>query len=99
MILKKHINQGRLILALCDTNLIGKTFEDKTGYLNLKSNFYKGDETSEEVIVDLFKQVYIVNAVGKNSVNLLEKENMVSKNQIKYIQEIPHAQVVVDERK
>ncbi len=99
MILKKHFNNGRLILALCDKNLLNKTFEDRLGYLNMASNFYKGEEITEKEILTLLDNVYIINAVGKTTVNLLIRKGIVSENQIKFIKKIPYIQVVFDDRK
>ena len=99
MILKKHFNEGRLILAICDTGLIGKTFEDNTGFLNLKSGFYKGEEVSDDKIIELFNKAYIINAVGKESIDLLVKEKIIRAEQIKQIKNIPYIQIVFDEIK
>ena len=99
MILKKHFNEGRLILAMCDKDLLGKSFEDNKSILNLKSGFYKGEESPIEVVVSLFKKAYIINAVGKKSVALLVKENVVLPDQIKEIKNIPYIQIVFDEKR
>ncbi len=99
MILKKHFNEGRLILAICDTKLIDKTFEDNTGFLNLKSGFYKGEEVSDKTIVELFNKAYILNAVGKESIDLLVKEKIIQAKQIKQIKKIPYIQIVFSEIK
>ena len=99
MILKKHFSEGRLILAICDNDLIGKAFEDGAGYLNLKSGFYKGEDVSNDKIIDLLNKAYIINAVGKDSVGLLIKEKIILSEQIKQIKKIPYVQVVFDEKK
>ncbi len=99
MILKKHFNEGRLILAICDTNLIDKTFEDSKVILNLKSGFYKGEEVSDNEIVELFNKAYIINAVGKESVDLLVKEKIIQVEQLKQIKNVPYIQIVFGEKK
>ena len=99
MILKKHFSEGRLILAICDNNLIDKTFEDNTGVLNLKSGFYKGEDIPNDKIVDLFTKAFIINAVGKESIDLLVKEKIISNEQVKQIKKIPYIQIVFDEKK
>ena len=99
MILKKHFNEGRLILAICDKVLLDKMFEDSTGILNLKSGFYKGEDVSDNILIDLFKKAYIINAVGRDSVALLVKEKIVLSEQVKQIKKIPYVQVVYSEKK
>lgn len=99
MILKKHFNEGRLILAICDKDLLDKTFEDSTGILNLKSGFYKGDDVSDNIIIDLFKKAYIINAVGAKSVALLVKEKMILSEQVKQMKKVPYVQIMCAEKK
>jgi len=65
MIVKEHINEGKLILALCDKNLLGKKIEDQNIQLDLSSSFYKGEEADIEELKKLIKKAYIINAVGK----------------------------------
>ncbi len=85
--------EGKIILAVCDSDLIGKTFEENNLRLDLSSNFYKGEETSKEKILELFKIAHMVNLVGKQSVELGKKAGIVEK--IITIKGIPHAQAVV----
>lgn len=99
MILKKHFNEGRLILAICDNNLIDKTFEDSTGVLNLKSGFYNGEAVSNDKIVDLLNKAYIINAVGKDSIALLIKEKIIDDKQVKQIKNVQYIQIVFVEKK
>ena len=99
MILKKHFNEGRLILAICDKNLLDKTYEDSTGILNLKSGFYKGNDVSNDTVIALFNKAYIINAVGTKSVALLVKEKIISHNQVKQIKKVPYVQIVFNEKK
>ena len=82
----------RMILAVCDKELIGKKFEQEGLQLDLNSDFYKGEEKTEEEILNLFKQAYIINLVGKKSIMLGSKQGII-KEVIK-IKEIPHAIVL-----
>ena len=94
MIVKKHINDRRLILAICDTDLIGKIFKEKKLQLDLSSDFYNGDEISEFELDSLVKKAYIINAVGKTSIGSLIKNKIISKEDVKYVKNIPYAQVM-----
>jgi uncharacterized protein len=82
------------ILAIADLELLGKTFEEGELILSV-SDFYRGQKCDHKKIVDLLKSATIINAVGKDIIGLLEKENMVNKNSILRIEGVPHAQVVV----
>lgn len=88
---KRHnAGDGRTVLALCDSELIGKKFSDGEFELDLSSSFYAGEEKSEEEVKELLKTQNIVNFVGERSVNLGVETKLIS-NSIK-IEGIPHAQ-------
>ena len=54
MLVKVHKNtEGQILLAICDDDLIGKKFEEGNLQLDLSSDFYKGEEKSEDEIMDL----------------------------------------------
>ena len=42
------IKSYRDVVALCDSELLGKKFEEGDFQLDIKESFYKGDEVSEE---------------------------------------------------
>ncbi len=93
MIVKIHNNEGKLVLAICDKDILGKKFSENNKQLDLTSDFYKGEEMDEEELKELIKKAFMINAVGKKSVSFLEKEEMVSKDNTIEIDKIPHAQV------
>ncbi|MEA2036560.1 MAG: DUF424 family protein [Nanoarchaeota archaeon] len=95
MIVKAHKTpDGRVMLAICDNELIGKKFEERNLQLDLTSNFYKGEEKNEEEIRLLLKEAHIVNVVGEKSIVFLIKEGIVNKDNIIRVQDIPHAQAI-----
>ena len=97
MIVKVHKTQGkRKLLAICDNDLIGKKFEEKNLQLDLTVDFYKGEEKSEKELIELIKDSYIVNIVGKKSINLAIKLGIVNKKNIIKIKNIPHAQTILE---
>jgi hypothetical protein len=96
MIVKIHKTQdGKKIVAICDEELIGKKFKEKNIQIDLSSNFYNGEKKTEKDIKKIFDDAYIVNMVGKKSVNLGKKAGIVLENNIIYVQKIPHAQTVL----
>lgn len=96
MIVKTHkTSDGRKILAICDDDLIGKKFEEKNVQLDLTSGFYNGEKRTESEIEKMFDDAYIVNMVGKNSVELGKKAGIVSEENIIYVKKIPHSQTVL----
>ena len=98
MIAVKHIKEGRLVLALCDDDILGKIFEEGKKILDLSSKFYKGEKHSEEEILKYLKESYVVNAAGEKTILFLIKNNLVEKESVKKINNIPYAQVIFEDR-
>lgn len=96
MILKEHKTpDGRLVVALCDDDLLGKKFEEGKLCLDLSGDFYKGEEKEENEVLDSLKDACAINAVGKKAVDFLIKNNFVDKEKVIYVLGIPHAQCVL----
>ncbi len=96
MIVKIHrTNDGRNILAVCDSDLLGKKFEENDLQLDLTSNFYKGEEKNEQEVLELFKISPIINLVGEKSINLALKAKIIGKKHIIKIKNIPHAEALL----
>lgn len=95
MIVKTHTtNDNRLILTICDDDLIGEKYEEGGKQLDLTSDFYQGEKIEEEAIIGLIKKAYMVNAIGENSVKCCLKAGVVDKNNIGKIKRVPYAHMV-----
>lgn len=94
MYVKVHSKQGRDVVAICDENLIGKTFETKDKQLKISKEFYKGEKKNEEEIINLIKVADNLNIVGKNSVEIALKTNIVLKSDVKRIKNIPYIYII-----
>ncbi|MCX6711791.1 MAG: DUF424 family protein [Candidatus Woesearchaeota archaeon] len=93
MYLKIHERQNRKIIAVCDKELIGKTFEEKDLQLKVSEHFYKGSILPEQDIIKILKDANNINLVGKKAIELAIKNNIISKNHVIKIQGVPHAQI------
>jgi hypothetical protein len=95
----KIIRAQRDIVAICDSDLLGKKFEEGKFQLDLTGNFFKGEETSEEeaikIIEKMSKEDASFNIVGENSINVSIKAGIISKQGIKTIQGIPFSLVLL----
>jgi hypothetical protein len=92
---KKHISNGKIVLALCDKEIYGKRYEKGKRVLDLSSGFYSGTEKTEKEISEMIKRSYIVNAAGDLSVGLLIKNNIISKDECALVGGIKHIQVFI----
>ena len=99
MIVKKHTSaDGKIIVAICDSELVGKTFEDGKKFLDISSKFYKGEEKSEEEILEMIKDAYLLNIVGAKSIDFALRHKLIEEKNICKIKDIPYAQPYCNEK-
>ena len=96
MIVKKHSQNNKQVLAVCDEDLLGKTIEENDLILDLSSDFYRGEKTTEQELKKILKNSYIINAVGEKTIEFLKKQRMISKDNIKFIANVPCVQLVIE---
>ena len=89
----------RTVVAICDSDLIGKKFEEGNFQLDVRENFYKGEEISKEKLIPMIRNFYkddaTFNIVGKESTQTALKAGIISKEGIKKIQGIPFAMILM----
>lgn len=96
MILKIHeAPEKRKIVVVCDSDLIGKKFEQGKAVLDLSSKYYGGKEQDIETVKKSFDTAYIVSMVGKESVQLGIKERIIKKENVVNVANVPYAQVIL----
>lgn len=96
MILKMHQRDGKVLVSVCDKELIDQVFEENGIKLDLNSDFYKGEEKTAEEVGDIIRNADYVNLVGPKAVEIGLKEGVIEKDKIIYIQGIQHAQAVIE---
>lgn len=98
MLIKIH-EAYRKIVALCDTNLIGKTFTEDIKQIKITENFFKGEEKNKEEVIEILKDMEkedaTFNIVGKNSVECGLIAGVISKDGIIKIDSVPMALVLM----
>lgn len=89
----------RVVVAICDSELVGKYFEEGMFQLDVKESFYKGQEAHEEEIARLMKRWSVedstFNLVGEKSVSLAVELGLIAEDTIKTIRGIPFAMVLL----
>lgn len=89
--LKVNKTENSEITAICDADLIGKTFSENDIILNVNENFYKGYLMQEKEILSVLKKARNVNITGKKSINLAVKAGIIDEESIIYVNKVPHA--------
>ena len=89
----------RLIVALADSDLIGKRFEEGIRQLEVNPNFFKGEEKTKQEIIKIIKKMKeedaIFNIVGKESVRIALESGIIREHGIIKIQGVPVALVLM----
>ncbi len=95
MLVKIHKKEHRTIVAVCDKQLLGTLIEENGKQLDLRGDFYKGEERDTTEIGDLIRNADGVNLVGEEAVALGLQEGVIEKEHIITIKGVPHAQAVL----
>lgn len=98
MLVKIH-DAYRMIVAICDSDLYGKKFEDDKRSLDLGGEFFKGEENTPEdvrqIIDDAVKEDAIFNLVGEEICNLALDMELVQEEGISRISGVPVALILL----
>ena len=79
MICKKHVTEdGRLLLAVCDSSLKGKKFSSGDLQLDLTGSFYDGVEMKEEEVLELMKKAYTEKSTVCIMLLSIKKSNLIT---------------------
>ena len=93
------IKTYRDVVAICDSELLGKYFEEGEFQLDVKENFFKGEKKTEQEVIRIIekmrKEDATFNIVGERSVQTAIKTGIISRDSIKEIQGIPFALVLL----
>ena len=91
------IKSYRNVVAICDSELLGKCFEEDIFQLDVKESFYKGEERTEQevlqIIISMKSEDATFNIVGERSVQTAIKAGLISEDSVRTIQGIPFALV------
>ena len=93
MIVGEKIVGNERILTICDEDVYGKRLNFNGVVFYVNPRFYSGKKMKEEDIKPLLKNATIINAIGKNSVNVCLKNKYARKEDLIYIDGVPHIQI------
>ena len=100
MFIKIHKSHNiRPVVAICDSELLGKKFEEGIRQLDVRENFYKGEEMEKEDIIKMIKRQNIedasFNIVGRESIQIALEAGIINKEGIHKIKGIPFTLVLL----
>lgn len=94
MILRERETERGLLVAVCDDDVLGETFEDGTVSLSVTEEFYGGDEASEEVVVESLARARVANIVGTRAVRVAVEAGIIDDANVLEVDGTRHAQLV-----
>ncbi len=98
MLVKLH-SSYRNVLAICDKELIGKTFTEGLRQIIINPHFFEGEQKTEKEVLKLIEmgaaEDYTFNIVGKKSVSLALRCGLIKPEGIIKIQGVPIALVLL----
>jgi hypothetical protein len=83
-----------VVLAMCDTDILGKTLREGKIVFHVKEEFYNGGCVTLDDALDMIENSTIVNMVGKNCVGKAIAKGYVHPHAVLNIEGVPHAQIV-----
>ena len=98
-VLVKVHHAYRQIVAVCDSEIIGKKFEQGNMQIDVTEEFFKGDEMPESKAIKFLQDKAdddaCFNIVGKNSVEIAVKAGIIEKDRYITIQKVPIVMALV----
>jgi hypothetical protein len=91
---KEHHSASGLLVAVCDKELVGKSFEEAGLHLTVSERFYKGEEATEGDVIASLRRAMIANVVGKRAVRCAVEHDLIDAANVLVIDGVPHAQMV-----
>ena len=98
MIFVKIHRSVRNVVAICDSELIGKRFEEGIREIEIKERFFRGKDLSKEEAILIIKQQKMedatFNIVGKEAIEAAIEAELITKKHVGHIDKIPFALVL-----
>lgn len=90
---KIYRKRSEVLVAVADSELIGKTFRGNGMKIEVTESFYFGDFLNEEAMISMLRIATIANLVGKRCISAAQQSGIVDSNRVLFIGDVPHAQV------
>lgn len=94
MILRERQTREGLLVSVCDTDVLGETFENGDVSITVNEEFYGGEEAGRETVVKSLTRASIANIVGTKSVRVAIEAGIIDQQNVLEIGATRHAQLV-----
>jgi len=90
---ERETDEG-LLVAVCDRDALGETYESGDVSLTVDEEFYGGERVEAEDVVDSLARATVANIVGTESVELAIEHGFVEEANVLEVGSTLHAQVL-----
>ncbi|WP_408959902.1 DUF424 domain-containing protein [Natrinema sp. 74] len=94
MLVNERETQEGVLVAVCDEDILGETFEEGDLSLTVTEEFYGGDAADESAVIEHLAQADVANIVGTRAVELAIEEGFVDEANVLEIGPTLHAQLL-----
>jgi len=94
MYIKEYNSGSELLVAVCDQELVGRSFKDGELHLTVSERFYKGEEATEEDVIGSLRHATIANLVGRRAIQCALDHKFIDETSIIVVDGVPHAQML-----
>jgi hypothetical protein len=93
LLTERDTDEG-LLVAVCDADILGDTFENGSVSLTVNEEFYGGDRADEAAIVASLQAAQVANVVGERAVSVAIEAGIVDSGAVLDVGGTRHAQLV-----
>ncbi len=90
---KVYRRGSEVLVAACDSDILGKTFKSKGLQLHLSEGFYDGERADEAILVNRLEMATVANLAGKRTLEIAIRRGFVEEGCVMVIGGVPHAQM------
>lgn len=90
---KVHQRGPEVLVAACDTEILGKTFRGNGLKIHVSEGFYSGERSDESGLISRLQFATVANLVGKRTVEVAIRHGFVDPKCVLVIEGVPHAQM------
>lgn len=94
--LKIHTDSGKTLCAICDSDILGKVFEENDRILDVDEDFFGGERMPLEKINDIsgaVKNAHTSNIIGNRIIAELLKSGALKESGVKEISGVKYAMI------
>ncbi|MET1129094.1 MAG: DUF424 family protein [Thermoproteota archaeon] len=92
--MKIHSNEQGTVVAICDAELLGRTFSEGDVRLHVDPNFYAGELVPLSYAIERAREAEILNLVGERVVSAAIEAGYVHPASVIKVEGVPHAQSI-----